>query len=207
MKHTLLAFAVVVTVGFVPSVASAQYAWLSDDGTLTVRGTNRDESITLRTKDVLRKGYARTVNIIVTIQAWGTTYEKSFRGELVDLIVVNAKGGDDRIDNKTGFRSDLYGGDGDDTIHGGSASDHIYGGHGKNRLYGHEGHDWLFADGDAANQMYGGEGLDIYDCYVWDYIQDGTYADDDHNLLGLGYFIWADYTYPNSNGEHFRISE
>ncbi|MGD1920214.1 MAG: calcium-binding protein [Pleurocapsa sp.] len=82
--------------------------------------------------------------------------------------IVFGESGDDRIDVSFVFESELYGGDGDDSIKGGISTDMLFGGNnndtldgsnGNDRIYGEEGDDLLFG-GNGSDTLSGGNGND-----------------------------------------------
>ncbi|MCE9562455.1 MAG: hypothetical protein K8U57_10420 [Planctomycetes bacterium] len=106
------------------------------NGTLTVTGTDGNDTITLR-------------HTATTIIVDGTSYSNAG----INRIVVSAGEGDDVIRDGSGYGAFLYGGDGDDTIYGNGGNDKLYGSSGDDKLYGG-------ADNDI---IWGGGGTDIVD--------------------------------------------
>ena len=129
-------------------------------GVLTVTGTGASENIT-----IAQSGSKVTVN--QTGQP-GTVYQAAS----ILHIVVNANGGNDKVDCSTvNVPVELHGGSGNDTLVGGNGGDNlfgedgndtIYGGAGKDALHGGAGNDDL--DGGAGNDFLdGGAGSDTAD--------------------------------------------
>jgi len=134
--------------------------------TLTVTGTNADESIVLR----LASGDPTRVEVVV-----GTDTD-SFKRDKFDHIVVDAGGGDDTvsIDESNGVFTDtelttLDGRDGNDTLLGGSGAETFMGGDGNDFVDGNRGDDTAsLGAGDDTFQWDPGDGNDIVEG------QDGT---------------------------------
>jgi len=133
-------------------------------GTLTVVGTEGDDTVSMVTDD------RKHDTLLVTLN--DTT--RSFALADVKHIVVKARGGDDVVlvnESYAAITADAFlsGGDGADLLVGGSGDDVIYGGAGRDTLVGAEGDDTLLGGGgndrvlgqDGADLVGGGEGDDI----------------------------------------------
>src|SRR3954463_13458379 len=73
----------------------------------------------------------------------------------IQQIVVNALGGNDRININSRLNATVDGGDGNDIIHGGNGDDVLVGGNGNDRLLGGAGDDSI-AGGAGRDLLVGG---------------------------------------------------
>lgn len=152
----------------------------SDGGVLTITGTDLPDKITIA---------PTSAGVIVVADA---TYDY-FASGTINQIVVDARGGDDVVQNLTTLPSILRGGDGKDTLIGGAAADWLYGGAGDDILKGNNGSDVLF--GNAGNdELHGGLGSDStiqedyvsYDAATGTVIVTGTSVGDTLQVGDLG---------------------
>jgi hypothetical protein len=125
------------------------------DGVLTVTGSAKADNINVRT---------RGNQIVVSMRK----QPKSFARADVDAIVVNGRGGNDKINNsaRVAFVT-LIGGSGNDDIKGGGSSELILGGNGNDTLRGGAGNDQIYGDaghdninGGKHNDTLGGDDED-----------------------------------------------
>jgi len=175
-KNFLIAIAVVIAVAV---TAAAAFAGTKDDsdgkesgknervrakvhkGTLTIKGTNKGESLALR----LRAGEPNILEVTVD----GGSRSLSFDRSDFDKIVVDARGGNDTvtIDEVNGAFTDteattINGGNGNDRLIGGSFNEHFDGGDGNDFVDGNRGADVaLLGAGDDTFQWDPGDGSDV----------------------------------------------
>jgi Ca2+-binding RTX toxin-like protein len=142
-------------------------------GTLTITGTNGNDTI------VLRLGTGGPTDLEVDVGG-DDTADASFDRADFDHIVVEAKKGDDTvmIDGVNGQFTDtevttLDGGDGNDTLVGGSGGEAFLGGDGNDTLHGGPSND-TFSGGDGNDFVDGDPGSDTAmlgegdDTFQWD---------------------------------------
>jgi Ca2+-binding RTX toxin-like protein len=142
----------------------------------------------------------RTVHVHKTFGLWLQVYG-GIKIQLVTAVQFQGYQGNDRFDNWSGLRSDLFGGDGTDTLVGGWGIDYLYGegnndtligGAGDDYLSGHSGDDTMYGDagvdrldggankdylagGGETDYLYGRDGNDTLDgWYGNDYLYGGT---------------------------------
>ena len=121
--------------------------------TLTVDGTDRGESITVRLD-----GWQVKVGDAAILD--GRTYVSAVDAGRVRRIVIHGYGGDDTINVSTiKVPTMIWGGTGNDRIYGGSGDDIIYGDQGNDTILGSSGNDWLVG-GDGNDSISGGAGTD-----------------------------------------------
>ncbi|MEU4157928.1 calcium-binding protein [Actinoplanes sp. NPDC026670] len=78
------------------------------------------------------------------------------------VLSVDARDGDDYVQNDTDRRLNVHGGDGNDRILGGGSYDGIHGDAGDDHLEGRGGHDVVYG-GAGNDRTWGGDGADIMD--------------------------------------------
>lgn len=134
----------VVTVGLQPD------PWNAKKQALFVRGTRSADLITLTPG----RG-------VVNVSAGGTVVG-TFRQRQFGRVIVDAGGGDDRVElsGKFTVAAQLIGGDGNDVLIGGKGKDVLLGGAGDDQLLGGPGNDMLFG-GDGADAIDGGGQNDL----------------------------------------------
>jgi Ca2+-binding RTX toxin-like protein len=127
--------------------------------------------------DVINLSGSDGANAIVANTASQVTIDGqtvSLLGTGLDLLVINALGGDDMIDltQFTAVPVQVFGGDGNDTIlgtpgndllDGGAGNDSIVGGAGNDTIQGGDGNDTVVG-GTGTDQLFGGAGSDTF---VW----------------------------------------
>lgn len=113
-----------------------------ENRTLTVRGTNNNDTIDL----TLSSGKIKVAG-------------KSFDNASIDRIVIVGEKGDDTITVSESIKQPtrIFGGFGNDTIRGGGGADEIYGGAGEDKLFGRAGNDELWG-GSGNDTLDGGSG-------------------------------------------------
>lgn len=79
----------------------------------------------------------------VRTDAQGNNLVQTFAKWSVTRVNVDARGGNDTVENLTNVRSTQYGGEGRDRLHGGSAADVLSGGGDNDTLHGNAGRDVL----------------------------------------------------------------
>jgi Ca2+-binding RTX toxin-like protein len=102
---------------------------------------------------------------------WGLDGEDEVRGQLAADELSGDAGGDVLYGGRDADM--LFGGVGDDVLHGGAGSDSVmHGGNGEDVVYGGDGDDllWGTIDGGDRDELYCGEGKDIYDADKNDYV-------------------------------------
>ncbi len=122
-------------------------------GTLTVSGTDAADTIVVR---------QTTQGVTLSANGRQSSYANVAR------VVVNGRGGDDRIyvdtsaagTGRAPIRAVLYGGAGNDLLVGGDGADLLDGGPGNDTLYGAAGNDTLIG-GAGADRLYGNAGNDF----------------------------------------------
>ena len=139
-------------------------------GLLVVEGTNDADAIAVR----LQAADSNTLQVDVGDDG---SADFSFQRRKVARIIVDARGGDDRvrIDESNGFFTDsipaaLIGGDGNDTLAGGVGTDLLLGGDGNDTVDGNGGNDLAFLGagddtfvwdpGDGSDSIEGDGGTD-----------------------------------------------
>ena len=139
-------------------------------GLLVVEGTDAADAIALR----LEAGDPNTLQVDVGDDG---SADFSFQRRKVARIIVDARGGDDRIriDESNGVFTDsiptaLLGGDGNDTVAGGSGTELFLGGDGNDTIDGNGGNDLAFLGagddtfvwdpGDGSDSIEGQDGTD-----------------------------------------------
>jgi hypothetical protein len=128
------------------------------DSVLYAFGTAEDDAISVR-RD--------SANVVATR---GTT-SRAFPAAQVTSIWIDGLAGDDNIANATALPSELYGGDGNDSIQGGAGADTLHGGRDEDLIWGRGGDDFIRGaagndriSGDADNdRIYGNVGYDELD--------------------------------------------
>lgn len=147
-------------------------AVLADDGTLVVRGTwGADEIVVALDEVTSRPGFPKRAVYSVRVNGESRTFD----AEVVERIVVHARGGDDAVrvahsthgldlvwgdhEDPVGIPVTLRGGGGDDLLIGGDGDDLLTGGAGHDTLFGHAGHDTLLG-GRGNDRLSGGAGID-----------------------------------------------
>lgn len=88
----------------------------------------------------------------------GTDSDDTLDGKSQITDIIFGRGGDDKIDGKSGDDC-LYGNNGDDIIFGGSGDDYAYGGNGDDEVNGGSGNDYIWG-GRGDNVLNGGSGND-----------------------------------------------
>jgi hypothetical protein len=154
------------------AMPAAMLSALVQNGVLTVLGSEASDTI------VVRQTGARAL----TVDANGI--QRSYQS--VYQVVVEGRGGDDRIymdTRATDARSiapitaRINGGAGDDLLVGGSGNDRLYGNDGNDTIYGDRGADWIDG-GSGADRLNGNEGDDVvYGAAGDDMIAGGAGAD------------------------------
>jgi Ca2+-binding RTX toxin-like protein len=121
-------------------------------GVLTVNGTEADDIITVG-KNSLGQLALYENNALTAAFDWAS----------VGKIVVNAKGGNDKvtITATTDKPAQVDAGAGNDTVNGGAANDSLYGGAGNDLLQGNGGDDHI-EDGAGRDRANGGAGNDEF---------------------------------------------
>lgn len=134
----------IATVSLIPD------PWNAKKKALFVRGTRAADAIAAD----LAKG-------VVTIRSGGAAVG-SFKQRQFSRIIVDAAGGDDRVEMPALLSRpvQLSGGDGNDMLVGGKGKDLILGGAGDDQLRGGRGNDMLFG-GDGADFLDGGDNNDL----------------------------------------------
>jgi Ca2+-binding RTX toxin-like protein len=135
-----------------------------EHGLLSIEGTEAGDAITLR----LEAGDPGTLQVDVGDD--GST-DFRFARRKIDAIVVDARGGDDRvrIDESNGVFTDVIpttidGGDGNDDLAGGSGAELLLGGAGNDSIDGNRGNDAAFmGSGDDTFVWDPGDGSDTVD--------------------------------------------
>ena len=99
-------------------------------------------------------------------------------------VLIDSKGGNDRIVNLTAGRMSVYAGEGGDFISGGNAGEYIDGGPGSDTIYANGGNDNVTARA-GDDTVWGGAG---YDILYGDDGKDSIRGGDDHDTIvgGLG---------------------
>jgi Ca2+-binding RTX toxin-like protein len=155
-----------------------------DGGIISVQGTEDADVIRIdHPPIIITLGGAMTwwsdVRVTVTDAAGNLRYDDAgqpllryFAGNDVEAVIVNALGGNDRVENITARSMIAYGGFGNDTVQGGTAQDYLYGNEGNDSLMGWEGND-ILDGGEDADILLGEDGDDL---------MEGTSGDD--SLLG-----------------------
>src|SRR5258705_4043142 len=124
-----------------------------DNGLLTITGTEAADTVTIRNAK-----FDDTLKVSINKQA------SYFTKSAVTGIVVNALGGDDRIDvvragpgGGVAIVVTVLGADGNDAIGGGARDDSLVGGNRNDMLVGSKGKDTMHG-GDGSDPLLGGEG-------------------------------------------------
>jgi Ca2+-binding RTX toxin-like protein len=130
-------------------------------GTLTVNSTNAADNITIS-----RSGSFITVanpNDAPLPSAPCTKSGSTVRcpSGSVSRVVINTRGGSDRVSNATTLPVTVSLGAGFDTYSGGSGTDQVFGGAGQDTLNGNGGNDVLDGGADAGDRANGGIGSDV----------------------------------------------
>src|SRR5678810_34037 len=99
------------------------------NGVLTVTGTDHSDRI-----NVVQRGAAIIVHEGKSLTRFG-------KPDHIQQIVVNALGGNDRININSRLSATVDGGEGNDVIHGGNGDDVLVGGNGNDNLFGGAGAD------------------------------------------------------------------
>ncbi|MBC8874306.1 MAG: VCBS repeat-containing protein, partial [Planctomycetes bacterium] len=140
-----------------PDPAPAQTvltAILTKDGTLTITGTDQDDSITVRQIDD---------------RLFVDGLDGFYDAHAVSQIRVDALGGNDTVDLNSGavpgqqsirIPAEVHGAGGEDTVYGAAGRNTIYGGADNDIIYGGPGDDTLFG-GVSENDRWGSNGADI----------------------------------------------
>jgi hypothetical protein len=149
------------------STNSSSTTFNAKTGELVVTGTNASDVIRIETTSggsALSQQLQVKVNGVVqmTLPAYTsrmTSQNQQLYMSSVKLLTVDARNGDDQVQNATGIPARIYGGAGNDTLTGGYGEDTLYGGVGDDTLNGGSGNDRLFGD-DGNDLLYGGDGND-----------------------------------------------
>jgi Ca2+-binding RTX toxin-like protein len=156
-------------------------------GRLTIVGNNLANTINV-TRNTANTSWTVTgagASLTLTLASVDTTSVNPFDAAL-NYMVIDARGGSDSVTVAQNILvgTDIYGGEGSDTINGGGGADWIYGLGGNDRLYGRGGNDHLFG-GAGSDYVYGGQGSDwLIGCdagflaVLPDYTRDYLYPDD-----------------------------
>lgn len=157
--------------------------WNPTQRALVIRGTANRDVIYLQPK-----ADKRQVNVIFNSVSRGKFWVSQF-----SRIIVDGKGGDDRLEISTGVTksAELRGGQGNDILLGGGGNDLLLGGDGNDRLEGRYGVDVLIG-GKQADQLWGGMAgatttLDRDDLVI----ASTTRHDDDGAALRLIFTTWT----------------
>lgn len=118
-------------------------AALSDDGVLSIQGSEQSDTIEVRE-------LGETVR--VTMSNGTDRNVQAFSTDRIGRIEINGQAGDDTIRNDTSHYSIIKGGEGNDELYGGSGWDDLHGEAGDDRLDGGEGWD----------KLHGGYGDDTF---------------------------------------------
>ncbi len=154
------------------------YNWA--DNEVHVTGSEQDDHIIVEDRQELSgwgysggRFYPRYENVVaVSVRdpqgnlrkdAQGNDLEQTFEAAIVRRVEVDARGGEDTVDNLTNIRSTLIGGDDRDILNGGTNDDVLVGQAGNDSLHGGDGNDVL--DGGAGDDTLYGERHD--DTYVY----------------------------------------
>ncbi len=118
------------------------------NGEVFINGTHASNTVTV---DPFSSNAIRVTMIGIDV--------RDFNISDVDSIRFFGRKGNDRFTNNTAIPGELYGHDGNDTIHGGGGVDRIWGGFGEDKIFGLAGDDliWAGPDNDIAS---GGAGAD-----------------------------------------------
>jgi Ca2+-binding RTX toxin-like protein len=116
------------------------------------------------------------------------------------IDTIHGNGGDDCISGDseadTIYGDDgndyMWGGDGNDNLYGGDGADHIAGEDGGDQLYGENGNDFLVDTSGQHDELRGGDGDDLLDC--WDDLVNNPRNRTDYvdGQGGSGDTIWCD---------------
>jgi uncharacterized delta-60 repeat protein len=133
--------------------------WLKSDGVGSVQifGTEGNDRLVVTKK-----------NGVVVFSFNGETLGVSHK---VSRIVFGGEKGADYFENRTNIASEVYGGEGDDTLIGGAGNDRLYGQDGDDTMKGQGGNDHI-EGGLGSDKLYGGAGNDEL------VAKDGTYGND-----------------------------
>jgi hypothetical protein len=160
------------------------------NGKLSVYGTSRDDTISLREDRTTHRITVYDGATAVSITQPGAAPLTSVKASaLTDGIYVSARDGNDSVtldyrdaqgnrytvevgaeihggcgnDTLTGGdgRDDIYGDGGDDTIDGAAGDDWLHGGSGNDVIYGSEGNDFVSGNG-GLDRLVGGPGFNTY---------------------------------------------
>ena len=139
-----------------PFQLNSGIAFLDAEGRLNVRGSDNNDTILIEN----RPGAAGRVNV-----RFGTLDPISFAKNEFDLVVVDARGGNDTITvTATEISTSILGGTGNDRITGGSGRDTIEGGDGNDTISGGSGDTVNVLSGGIGNDtITGGQGNDVID--------------------------------------------
>jgi Ca2+-binding RTX toxin-like protein len=120
------------------------------NGVLTITGTEKADRI-----NVAQGGAGVIVREGSSISRFG-------KSDQITKIIVNALGGNDRINIRCRLAASVDGGDGNDLIHGGRGDDVLVGGNGNDRIFGGAGDDSI-SGGAGRDLLFGGAGDDQLD--------------------------------------------
>lgn len=136
---------------------------------LSIQGTETDDRIQIE----YRPNSQSRITATVMDSAFNVLERRTFARNRIDLAVVDALGGTDRVINRTNIPSQMNGGFGNDVLEGGSGPDTLDGGPDNDSLRGYEGLDFLYGRGGddrlgayaGGDLLAGGPDSDIYDFY------------------------------------------
>lgn len=135
----------------VPTGPTAPTAVLNN-GTVTVTGSGEGETILVRVVN-------GSLEVIVDGNA---TPLAAFNTGAVSQVIVHGGAGDDAITSASSntFPTQIFGGDGNDTITGGGGEDLLFGETGNDLIYAANGND-VAVGGYGNDQLFGGNGRDV----------------------------------------------
>jgi RTX calcium-binding nonapeptide repeat (4 copies)/Calpain family cysteine protease len=149
-------------------------------GVITVTGNSGVDTISITSTTVGR----------ITVKR--NSFTESYTMANLQKVVVYGNAGDDVVTNSTSVRTEINGGEGNDTLTGGSGKDFIIGGYGDDTIRGVGGDDVLWGSG-GHGYVYGGDGDDILkghggDDHLYGEAGDDTmYGGSGDDYLGGGY--------------------
>ena len=126
------------------------------DGVLSIIGTALDDRIVIREID----GPNAVIEVLVGPSENQFRVGNAWNASDISAVKVMGMEGRDTIDLRGLSRgSQIFGGDGDDTLYGGAGSDEIHGDGDVDRIFGGDGADYLWGD-DGSDMIDGGAGAD-----------------------------------------------
>ena len=164
----------------------------AQSGVMHIQGTDQADVVEVFVQD---HGTADPLDDLVSIKATNAngiqrtsgSFQYSADGTLrIKSLKFEGFGGDDKFTNRTTYRSEAFGGDGDDFMIGGSNVDRFFGERGNDKLFGGGGSDFLNGGRDADalmgsggnDMLLGGTHNDrIYGGWGDDVIRGGSGAD------------------------------